>query len=748
MKFKTQPTDAAELGVYSQYDKLTLAQREALAATWPGLSRRHFLTAASAGVLSACGGGDGPTAGVSPAPAPPVPVPPAPTPPLSPDAVVVLLAGNAGGSGNREGNGAIARFASPGGLVTDRAGNIFVADSRNHSIRKITPTGQVSTFAGQSGLEGSADGVGNVARFSSPEGLAIDAADNLYLSDSGNAVMRKVTPAAEVSVYAGKVGVRGATDGAQADARFQAPRAIACDRSGNLYLCDAFIKAFRKITADGIVTTTLIPTVNYLSSIAVDASGTVFVGTYSSVFKVSPAGSISVLAGGVGGFADGTGAAAQFTGVGGLAVDDIGVVWVADFGNHVIRTITPAGVVSTVAGRQPQSGVSSGGSSPGVDRFPGATDGVAEAAQFNYPGSLTIDSSGSIFISDSDNFAIRKITRMPALTVSTVAGAPLRTTNRSLVDAVGADARFSTPSELTIDDDSNLYVLESSNSVRKVTLTGAVTRPAVFDGSSIFSIARDPSGVFFGTTEDCVLKKELSSSTSIVLAGFRATGSGSNRNSWRGSTDGLAANSRFDRPYGLVLDSAGNLFVADSNNHTIRKISPAGTVSTLAGLPGVSGAVDGVRNAARFNTPQHIALDSANNLYVVDSMGTTVRKVSPDGAVSLLAGNAGLSGSVDGTGSVVRFGKLGGIALDKDGNVYAADAPNHTVRKISPAGVVTTVVGVSGVIGGPVAGQREPVPGVLSAPRGVAVLPSPIGKGVSVTLAITTAAAVVLASLP
>src|ERR1043166_3677051 len=163
-----------------------------------------------------------------------------------------------------------------------------------------------------------------------------------------------------------------------------------------------------------------------------------------------------------------------------------------------------------------------------------------------------------------------------------------------------------------------------------------------------------------------------------------------------GSTDGTGSAARFVYPYGLATDSAGNVYVADGYNHTIRKITPVGVVTTLAGLAGSVGSADGTGSAARFNFPTGVATDSAGNVYVADTSNYTLRKITPAGVVTTLAGLAGSLGSADGTGSAARFNNPYGVATDLAGNVYVADTFNSTIRKITPAGVVTTLAGPVG----------------------------------------------------
>src|SRR5207302_1606150 len=167
----------------------------------------------------------------------------------------------------------------------------------------------------------------------------------------------------------------------------------------------------------------------------------------------------------------------------------------------------------------------------------------------------------------------------------------------------------------------------------------------------------------------------------------------------QGSADGTGSAARFYDPTGVAADSSGNGYVAEFNNNTIRQITPAGVVTTLAGLAGSTGSADGTGSAARFYQPFGLAADSSGNIYVADSQNNTIRQINPAGVVTTLAGLAGSYGSADGTGSAARFYDPTGVATDSLGNFSAPDRSNHTIRKITPAGVVTTLAGLAGSTG-------------------------------------------------
>ena len=244
----------------------------------------------------------------------------------------------------------VATFNAPTGVAVDTAGNVYVADQGNNLIRKIDPSGTVTTLAG-SGQAGSANGTGTNASFNQPWGVAVDAAGNVYVADKYNNMIRKISPAGVVTTLAGS-GTAGSANGTGAAATFYSPSGVAVDAAGNVYVADDGNNMIRKINSSGLVST-LASSFSFPSGVAIDAVGNVYVSDQGtqSIRKISPSGVVSALAGsGAPGSANGTGAAASFNQPIGVAVDAAGNVYVGDEGNNLIREISPSAVVSTLAG--------------------------------------------------------------------------------------------------------------------------------------------------------------------------------------------------------------------------------------------------------------------------------------------------------------------------------------------------------------------------------------------------------------
>jgi sugar lactone lactonase YvrE len=267
---------------------------------------------------------------------------------VTPAGVVTTLAGLAGSWGSADGTGGAARFSGPHGLAVDSAGNVYVADCINNTIRKVTPGGVVTTLAGLAGSWGSADGTGGAARFSGPWGVAVDRAGNVYVVDASNNAIRKVTPGGVVTTLAGLAGSSGSADGTGSVARFSGPTGVAVDSAGNVYVAEE-VGFIRKVTPDGVVTT-LAGLAG--SAVAVDSAGNLYLTAGNSIMEATPVGTnwiaTTLAGGGTYGNADGTGSAACFNYLCGVAVDSAGNVYVSDRDRILIGTTNTCPDVPTI----------------------------------------------------------------------------------------------------------------------------------------------------------------------------------------------------------------------------------------------------------------------------------------------------------------------------------------------------------------------------------------------------------------
>ncbi len=342
----------------------------------------------------------------------------------------------------------------------------------------------------------------------------------------------------------------------------------------------------------------------------------------------------------------------------------------------------------------------------------GATNGFGSNARFDYPTGVATDSAGNVYVADTQNSTVRKIT--PAGYVSTLAGLP---GNYGSADGTGADARFSGPQGLAADSSGQLYVADTANgTIRLVTPAGAASTFAgepgdcnSFDGPGASARFFHPEGVGLGPDSNLYVADTWNHTIrKITPAGLVSTLAG--LAGYSGSVDGTNSKARFYRPTGIAVDAATNLFVTDSFNHTIRKLTPAGKVTTIAGLPGVWGSADGTNSTARFYLPQGISITGGSDLFVTDSGNQTLRRISLDGTnwvVSTVAGLSGLAGSANGAGNNARLYFPAGVALDRAGSIYVADSANNMLRttRIVPPTLQFTTVGNQLILAWPVSAE-------------------------------------------
>ena len=276
----------------------------------------------------------------------------------------------------------------------------------------------------------------------------------------------------------------------------------------------------------------------------------------------------------------------------------------------------------------------------------GYANGIGSGAEFDLPSGITIDGSGNLYVGDSGNNVIRKIS--PTGMVTALAGNPSAS---GTADGPGGVAQFNNPRGVAVAGNGYVYVADAgNNTIRKISPTGMVT----------------------------------------TLAGTPGLA---------GTANGIGSAAQFDIPRFVAVDGSNNVYVADYGNNTIRKISPTGSVSTLAGTPGVSGTDDGPAAAALFNAPSGLAVDKNGNIFVADLGNYTIREISAPGLVKTVAGSPGYAGSADGTGGNALFSAPDGLALDGNGNLYVADNTYSTIRMVAPDAEVTTIGGTPGITG-------------------------------------------------
>lgn len=537
---------------------------------------------------------------------------------MSPSGTLTLVAGTGRVGYAGDGGPALrAQFNNPTGIAVDFLGNIFVADTGNNLIRIITPDGNINLYAGDvtygipsSGWTG--DGGAAVgAQLALPAGIAVDGAGNLYIADSANNAIREVTTNGIINTIAGlgPTAPGFAGDTAAATAaNLDGPLDVAVDSNNNVYIADTNNANVRLITASTGIITT------YAGSTAI-VSGAVQVDF---------------------GYAGDGGAAtsAYLAGPAGVAIDAQGNLYIATYADNRIRKVTSKGIISTFAGNSGYGFAGDGG--PALN------------AQLSAPRGISLDTAGNLYLADRWNNRIRKIA---SGNITTIAGNGQSNFGGDWGPAIAA--QLSAPQGLAVDNAGNVYISDfQNNRVRMVAPNGTISTYAG-NGNSGFS------------------------------------GDG-----------GPAASAELSQPAGLAVDAAGNLYIADSNNSVVRKVTPAGVISTVAGTGGKLGysGDGGPATSAKMGAPMGVAVDSAGNLYIADFFGWIREVNGSTGVISTIAGNGNIGYSGDGgpAASGVFYNPVG-VAVDSFGNIYVADSNNGAVREIS-GGTINTVGG-SGVLG-------------------------------------------------
>ncbi len=699
--------------------------------------------------------------------------------------VVSTFAGS-GVAGFLNASGASAQFENPTGLARDALGNLYVADEANHRIRKITSGGAVTTFAG-SGVAGFNDGAAASAKFLYPTGVAVDAAGNVYIADMGNHRIRQVSiSTGDVTTLAG-TGVSGVTaDGSASTAQFSSPRGLAVNAAGtHVWVADTGNQRIRLILAGSAFSIAGDGTAAFAdglgnsaqfsspTGITVDADGIAYVSDSGNhrIRRVEADGTVTTLAGsGINGSIDSplTGAglypatATQFSSPTGISIDASGELLVSQAGlarkiaraaELPIATVTPrtngigARLVSvnipqpllpnstyyfravatnyrgTVTGEMlnfvtPQAGITVADGSTAI-----ANDQLNPVNLGNTPTGqpvirqITISNPGSFPLSVSTitvppgyqiaagPWSINPLASLNLGLTLTAATAGAYSGNVTISsDAVGQPTFAFPISGVVLDPPAVITLAATAVTGTSATLNATVnplgssttawfewSLDPEFDGLTVSTrvaslsqpngIATDSTGnIYIADTLNHRILKITTSGTTTTLAGTGAAG----------FADGAGNIAQFDEPIGIVVTN-GIVYVADSKNHRIRAITAAGVVSTFAGL-GSPGFTDGVPAAARFHLPSGLAIGANGALYVADRANHRIRKVGPDGTVSTLAGLT-TSGSTNGLVSVAQFDNPVGIAVDSTGNAYVTEASSHAIRKVAANGSTSIFAG-------------------------------------------------------
>ncbi|HTX35441.1 MAG TPA: IPT/TIG domain-containing protein [Bryobacteraceae bacterium] len=658
-----------------------------------------------------------------------------------------------------------AQMSYPWGVAVDAAGNVYFTDKNSNNIRRIAVNGTINTFAGSAAAGFAGDGgPATAALFSGPSGLAADSAGNLYVADTGNQRIRKIAPDGTVSTVAGTGNQGYGNDGAPAlSADLNSPEGVAVDPSGNLYIADTENQRVREVAKDGIISTiagsgfpgysgdngpAVQATLFLPTDVAADSSGNVYIADLgSSRIRMVSNGNITTIAGSDAGILPTVGQAAvsiRFNGPTGVAVDGAGNVYFAEgsigsgsglgTGDYRVWEITQ-GIADSAAG-------------DGLESY-GGDGGPAATAQVNNPAGMAFDSAGNLYIADSGNNRVRRIS--PSGTIVTVAGTGVA--GYSGDNGPATSAQLNGPSGVAVDTAGNLYIADTGNNRVRVVLANGTMVTLAGNGNAAFAgdggpatqaslhaplgVAVDRSGNVFIADTLSLRVREVVVGSSIIqtLAGNGVAG--------YSGDGGPATNAALNSPSSVALDSAGNLYFTDELNGLVRKISPIGVITTVAGTPPpigpgltavITGGDGGPATQALLLAPKGVLVDGSGNLYITDSGENRVRMVSSNGIISTLAGDGTCCYSGDGgLGTVAQLNVPWGLAMDTAGNLYVTDSGNDAIRQLMPAGSTAFLLRVANAAsdqgGGIAPGEIVAVYGAgLGPAQGIAYQPQNTGQ--------------------
>jgi uncharacterized protein (TIGR03437 family) len=633
---------------------------------------------------------------------------------INPDGTLSVLAGNGFNLGDSGDNGpaTAAGLSNPVSAAFDRQGNLYIGEPGH--IRKVSTTGTITTIAGSRRLGEGFSGDGGPAldaQISTTGGLAIDAAGNIYLADDGNYRVRKIDTTTRIITTVAGNGVEGSScEGGQATAvSLNSPRGLAVDGSGDLYIADTNNNCIRKVTPGGLITTVVPSSAGdtYPSSLALDNAGALYIGAYYAVYKLLPGATLPQL------FAGNSSGRAGFSGDNGpainallngngvpVATDDRGNLFLADKLNYRVRKIAN-GVITTIAGVNPFPAEHvSARDVPLV--FPQYTPSY-NSPSTGLVGGLAFDGLGNVFVSEPDNNRVLKIS--PDGIIATFAGTGILGYTGD--DGPATLATLNAPSGLAFYA-GNLYIADSGNGIRRVTPDGIITTYT----SSIRpnGLAFDKAGNLFATCAYARVCKVDTNRTVTIVAGTGGYG-----NSGDG---GAAIGATLEFPSGIAVDGKGNIYVADYWNSRVRVVTPDGTIHAYAGtgVTERSAGDNGPAAQAWFGQLNGLALDTSGNLYIADSYNGdagSVRVVSPSGIIATLAGGGPSDRLGDGMPAAQATLKAPtALAFDSSLNLYVADGGTNRIRQILANRPVLQVALASLSLAAPSGGA--PVTGTIS----------------------------------